>query len=58
MRTDAEMADDDDDGDDLGIAAAPLPADEDFMTRKLCPDGACIGVVGKDGRCRECGKQV
>jgi len=23
--------------------------------RELCPDGACIGVIGKDGRCRECG---
>lgn len=23
--------------------------------RELCPDGACIGVIGRDGRCRECG---
>jgi hypothetical protein len=26
--------------------------------RKLCPDGSCIGVIGSDGRCRQCGKQV
>jgi hypothetical protein len=24
--------------------------------RRLCPDGACIGVVGDDGRCRVCGR--
>lgn len=24
--------------------------------RKLCPDGGCIGVIGADGRCKECGK--
>ncbi len=23
--------------------------------RILCTDGACIGVVGPDGRCKECG---
>lgn len=25
--------------------------------RELCPDGACIGVIGDDGRCRVCGAQ-
>jgi hypothetical protein len=25
--------------------------------RKLCPDGACIGVVGADGRCKVCGRE-
>lgn len=24
--------------------------------RQLCPDGACIGVIGPDGRCKECGR--
>ncbi len=24
--------------------------------RRLCPDGACIGVIGADGRCRVCGR--
>jgi hypothetical protein len=26
--------------------------DED---RKLCPDGACVGIMGADGRCKVCG---
>ncbi|MBL4632762.1 MAG: hypothetical protein JKY56_02760 [Kofleriaceae bacterium] len=26
-----------------------------FADRRLCPDGACIGVVGTDGSCPECG---
>jgi hypothetical protein len=30
-------------------------ADDDFAERQLCPDGACIGVIGPDGRCRVCG---
>jgi hypothetical protein len=25
-------------------------------SRKLCPDGACVGVIGADGRCTECGQ--
>ena len=25
-------------------------------TRKLCPDGACVGVIGASGRCGVCGK--
>lgn len=28
----------------------------DLSARELCIDGACIGVIGSDGRCRECGK--
>ena len=28
----------------------------DLATRVLCSDGTCIGVVGPDGRCKECGK--
>jgi hypothetical protein len=31
-------------------------ADEDWENRRLCSDGNCIGVIGADGRCRECGK--
>ena len=26
--------------------------------RQLCPDGACIGVIGPDGRCKVCGKEA
>jgi hypothetical protein len=28
----------------------------DFSTRVLCSDGACIGVIGEDGKCKVCGK--
>ena len=28
---------------------------EDFENRRLCPDGACIGLVGADGTCGVCG---
>jgi hypothetical protein len=23
--------------------------------RRLCPDGACVGVIGDDGKCKICG---
>jgi hypothetical protein len=28
--------------------------DDDFAHRELCPDGACLGLVGPDGRCKVC----
>ncbi len=31
-------------------------ADDDWDRRILCSDGNCIGVIGPDGRCKECGK--
>jgi len=24
--------------------------------RELCPDGGCVGVIGKDGKCNVCGR--
>jgi len=30
--------------------------DSDWGNRVLCSDGNCIGVIGPDGRCKECGK--
>ena len=30
--------------------------DDDWENRILCSDEGCIGVVGPDGRCKECGK--
>jgi hypothetical protein len=30
--------------------------EEIWDNRRLCIDEACIGVLGPDGRCRECGK--
>jgi len=31
-------------------------ADIEWQNRTLCVDESCIGVVGPDGRCKECGK--
>jgi hypothetical protein len=33
-------------------------ADEDWDHRVLCPDESCIGVIGPDGKCKECGKSL
>jgi hypothetical protein len=34
-----------------------MSSDElDLENRVLCVDGTCIGVIGPDGRCKECGK--
>ena len=30
--------------------------DDDWENRILCPDESCIGVIGPDGRCKECGQ--
>ncbi len=30
--------------------------DDEWKKRTLCSDPACIGVIGPDGRCKECGK--
>lgn len=32
------------------------PKDDAWENRILCVDESCIGVVGPDGRCNECGK--
>ena len=31
-------------------------SDEDWEHREVCPDGACIGVIGGDGLCKVCGR--
>ena len=33
-------------------------ASDDWANRQLCSDGNCIGVIGRDGRCKECGKPM
>ena len=42
------------------LAAGPAPAvgedAPDFTERVACSDGLCIGIIGPDGRCTECGK--
>ena len=30
--------------------------DTEWENRRLCSDEACIGVIGNDSRCKECGK--
>jgi len=62
---DDEDDDEDDEGDEgdddeVEVDAALAPeanADEyEWSRRKLCPDGACVGVVGPSGACTVCGK--
>jgi hypothetical protein len=36
------------------MRSAGRPADD----RDPCPDGACIGVIGPDGHCIECGRRA
>jgi hypothetical protein len=33
-----------------------IPSDLEWEQRTLCRDESCIGVIGPDGRCKECGK--
>ncbi|MRR15724.1 MAG: hypothetical protein EG826_04620 [Deltaproteobacteria bacterium] len=32
--------------------------DDDWQKRVLCIDESCIGVIGPDGKCKECGKPL
>ena len=52
---------DDEDGDDELEDDEEIEADgeqpEGCDDRKLCDDGACVGVIGKDGVCTVCGKR-
>ncbi len=34
------------------------PTDDEWENRVLCSDGNCIGVIGSDGKCKECGKPL
>jgi hypothetical protein len=38
------------------ILSGSTDSDEDWEKRILCSDESCIGTIGTDGRCRECGK--
>jgi hypothetical protein len=50
--------------DAAGAAGAEAPAasdgagDDEITTRQLCPDGACIGIIGPDGKCKVCGRSA
>jgi hypothetical protein len=57
-----EDEDEDDEDDELAAAsehavAAATPR-SDWTARQLCPDGACIGVIDADGRCKVCGRSA
>lgn len=47
--------DEDDDEEEAPETDAEEPPVE-WAERKVCPDGACIGVIGDDGRCKVCGR--
>ncbi len=55
--TDQEI---DDTPEELEVApdqeAATDNAEEEWAQRTLCSDESCIGVIGPDGCCKECGK--
>jgi hypothetical protein len=38
-------------------SGAEQQGDIDFGERRLCTDGACIGVLTPDGRCPVCGRR-
>jgi hypothetical protein len=55
---DDEYEDDDEDAeyeDDDAEEGDEQPAD--WNERKLCDDGACVGVIGANGTCTVCGKK-
>lgn len=71
LRTDDELASEvagalagahiEGDAGDAALAGARIEGDtvatpEDFAERRLCPEGTCIGVIGPDGVCGECGR--
>jgi hypothetical protein len=39
-------------------AAVEAAVEDEWENRVLCSDGACIGVIGPDGKCKECGKPL
>lgn len=47
-----------DDATEQSVADETLVPDDDWESRTLCSDGNCIGVIGPDGRCKECGKPL
>lgn len=51
----AADAEDETDGHDEDDSEPAAPDDE-WESRVLCSDESCIGVIGPDGRCKECGK--
>jgi hypothetical protein len=44
------------DGKKRDIPQLDSTADDDWDKRVLCSDESCIGIIGPDGKCKECGK--
>ncbi|MEO8699212.1 MAG: hypothetical protein ABI867_04185 [Kofleriaceae bacterium] len=38
------------------VVVAAVVEEDPEKPRALCPDGACVGVIGSDGKCNLCGK--
>ena len=58
---DDELDDDEDEDSDEEEASPAAASGEDspeWDQRKLCPDDACIGVIGADGSCKVCGRRA
>ncbi len=43
-------------GGEEGGQPEPEADDDEWARRRLCSDESCIGVIGPDGRCKECGR--
>jgi hypothetical protein len=41
----------------MGENSTSVNLDKEWQNRKLCSDGNCIGVIGKNGFCSECGRK-
>jgi hypothetical protein len=50
-----DESDDSEEKDTFSGTDEETPSDDDWENRKLCSDGNCIGVIGPDGSCKECG---
>jgi hypothetical protein len=46
----------DEEPEELEESDAETSSDLEWEQRTLCSDESCIGVIGPDGRCKECGK--
>lgn len=53
-----DEGDEDEDDAELEDQGPAAPDDETWSERKLCPDDACIGVIGDDGACKVCGRRA
>lgn len=55
---DDESEDDELEDDAEPDAAASGEASPEWDDRKLCPDGACVGLIGPNGTCNVCGRSA